>query len=119
MTRPRSAVPGPELTRPRRVRTSLPLPAGSPGAVLEKHALLREVEPDAIGGGEVAAAARRVTFLDGLLDLGDGHRRLLVLGLPQAQHAEHPIELVERRSNRLHVAGAELVGVYRRVQRTD
>ena len=41
-----------------------------------------------------------VRVLDQLLDLLDRHRRLLVFRAPQRQHAEHPIELVERRRGR-------------------
>ncbi len=51
---------------------------------------------DAVGGGEVAAPAGGVPLFDQPLDLLDRHRRLLVFGAPQAQDAEHAVELVER-----------------------
>ena len=60
------------------------------------------------------ASRRRV---DQPLDLLDRHRRLLVLGLAQRQHAEHPIEPLERLADGGGVAGAQLAGVDRRVQR--
>ena len=55
-----------------------------------------EILADAIGFGEIAAAARVLARLDQLLDLVDRHRRPLVFRPAQRQHAEHAIEVIER-----------------------
>ena len=74
----------------------LPLPARALRAVFEQDAARLQILADAIGFGEVAAPAGVLARLDRLLDLVDRHRRPLVLGAPQRQHAEHAVEVVER-----------------------
>ena len=55
-----------------------------------------QILADAIGLGEVAAAAGVLAGLDRGVDLGLRDRRRRVLGAAQRQHAEHAIEVVER-----------------------
>ena len=78
----------------------------------------REVVADAIGRGEVAAAAGGLALLDEPLDLLDRHRRPLVFGAPERQHAQHAIEAVESASRTAGTSPvAQLAGVDRRVER--
>ena len=90
-----------------------------PAAVLEKHRRVPQVVADAIGASAKSRRRRRgMALLDEPFDLVDRHRRLFVLGAAQAQDAEHAVELVERLADdRDIVAGAELAGVDRGVQR--
>ncbi len=67
--------------------------------------------------GEIATASRGVTILDQAIDLLDRHRRTFVLGLTQAQHPEHEVELLERVLDARQIAGADLTRVHRGVQR--
>ena len=60
-------------------------------------------------------AARRASI--SCVDLLDRHRRLLVLGAAQRQHAEDAVEAIERRAHRRGVGRAQLAGVDRGVER--
>src|SRR5436309_631387 len=59
--------------------------------------------PPSIG----ATAARGVTIFDEPLDLVDRHGGLLFFRLPEAQHAEDPIEDGERPLDRLRIVDAD------------
>ena len=91
------------------------LPACSGRIVFEQDAPFGELVADLVGRGEVAPLPRRLAVGDQLLDLLHRHGRLRVLGPPQADDAEHPIELVECVANDRRVRGADLFGVDRGV----
>src|SRR5580765_8126026 len=83
---------------------SLPLPPRPACRVLEQDTPGQQLVADSVCGREVAPLAGGVSVGDRLVDFVDGNRRLLVLGTPQAQDAEHAIELVEGLANRRQIA---------------
>ncbi len=64
-----------------------------------------------IGRGEVAPQPCRLAVGDQLLDLLHRHRRLCVLRPTQADHPEHPVELIECVADDSRIRGADLPGV--------
>src|SRR5688572_6909304 len=72
----------------------LPLPACSARVVLQQNAAIRQVVPDAIGGGEITPHARGLPLLDQTLDLVNRHGWLRVFRLAQAHDPEHLVEVV-------------------------
>jgi len=87
--------------------------------ILEQHALCGQPAPDPVGCGEVASTPCVMPILDQMLDLLDRHGRLRVFSMPQANHAEHLIELVEGVPDDRHVARPDLTQIDGRIQCTD
>src|SRR5476649_2548917 len=97
----------------------LPLPAGTGRVVFQKHTACREVLADAVRGGEVAAAARRVALLDQPLDLLHRHSWLLILRPAEADDPEDAVEPFERLLDQRHIVEPDGAGVDRGVQLAD
>ena len=76
--------------------------------VLQQHAALRKIGTNAVGGRKIAAPFGGLPLFDQPVDFFNRHRWLIVFPLPQRQHAEHAIELVERLPDDRQIAGAEL-----------
>src|SRR5213593_1853882 len=91
----------------------LSFPAGPSRVVFEQHAAGGQIVANLVGGAEIAPAPGRVTRFDQPLDLLDRHRRTRILRTAEAQHPQHTIELIERRPDRRHIAGANLLRVDR------
>src|SRR4051812_19529121 len=96
-------------------RASFLLPARPGGIVLEEDAAIGKLVADAVGGGEITPLAGRLAFLDQPLDLLDRHRWLRVFGAAKADHAEHLVELVDRRRDQSRLVATELTIVDRLV----
>src|SRR5205814_2048056 len=97
----------------------LSLPPRAAGIVLEQHTAGRQLAANLIGRSEVAAAPRGVTIVDELLDFVERHGRLFFFRLPEAQHAEDPIEPRERPLDALRIVDTDAAEIDGRVHRVN
>src|SRR5882672_5026007 len=106
-------------------RTLHASPGGGGALVFQHDTLIEQFLPDAIGLGEVLAAARRLPRGDALLDPLRGHasggslQELTRLALQEAEHAAERLELARGAAVALEYAVGKLVQLGDRLGRAE
>src|SRR5882672_7530604 len=111
--------PSPRSGRRRFASSLFPLPPRRRSRVFKDDAAGVEILPDPVCFGEVPAKPGGATRSDELLDLLDGHWRLLIFLAPEGEDAQDLVEALERLAHGRSIGGPQLAGVDGRVQRAD
>src|SRR5439155_12940772 len=77
------------------LRRLFSFPPRASRSIFEKHTACRQIGANPVGGSEIAASPRGLPILDEPLDVLDRNGRPLILGAPQADDAEHLVEVAK------------------------